>query len=544
VIQLNVARMNTALLVSYPFPPMGGSGVQRALKLARYLPAAGWGVEVLTAGHARTPLLDESLERDLPSQVRVWRVGGWEPAVIAQACASPWKRRGRVPRWAAMLEQRLYWRMLRLVDRFGLPEHELLWVPAAVRRAHQLVVSGRVDCVVTTSPPNATHLVGLLLRRRLKVPWVADLRDPILDNFAYEPSGVIEDRCWRWFERAVLTQADRCVVTCPELAQRLAERYGGATDRRCGKATDERLRVVTNGFDPADAPVTGATGHESTEDRPFTVAHVGAFYRQQSVEPVLGAFRRLLADRAELAGRIRFRVVGSIAASQKRAISDADRACLEDMGYRPHRQAIGEMARADLLLLMTPANDGGRLCIPAKAFEYLAFGRHVLAVVHAGTALARWLAQAGNVTVLHHPLDEASLSAAIADCFDRWRAGQLQRPRDAGAIRRFRRDVLTGRFAAVLAECAVGRSSESLPVVATASFGEARSASDAMANPAAASRTSTENQPDAASCDSGNDWKRLLRSVGGYASSGPTKAVGTRADSYGEPRARIRASFV
>jgi len=35
------------LIVSYYFPPAGGSGVHRVLKLCKYLPEFGWDVEVL-----------------------------------------------------------------------------------------------------------------------------------------------------------------------------------------------------------------------------------------------------------------------------------------------------------------------------------------------------------------------------------------------------------------------------------------------------------------------------------------------------------------
>ena len=37
-----------ALPVAFHFPPEGGSGMQRTLKFARYLPELGWDVEVLT----------------------------------------------------------------------------------------------------------------------------------------------------------------------------------------------------------------------------------------------------------------------------------------------------------------------------------------------------------------------------------------------------------------------------------------------------------------------------------------------------------------
>ncbi len=36
------------LMIAYYFPPMGGAGVQRTLKFAKYLPEFGWSPHVLT----------------------------------------------------------------------------------------------------------------------------------------------------------------------------------------------------------------------------------------------------------------------------------------------------------------------------------------------------------------------------------------------------------------------------------------------------------------------------------------------------------------
>ena len=61
------------LLISYLFPPSGGVGVQRAVSYAKYLPAAGSAVSVLTAKNAATALRDPSLLGTIPSDVPIYR---------------------------------------------------------------------------------------------------------------------------------------------------------------------------------------------------------------------------------------------------------------------------------------------------------------------------------------------------------------------------------------------------------------------------------------------------------------------------------------
>jgi glycosyltransferase involved in cell wall biosynthesis len=414
----------TVLLVSYHFPPIGGSGVQRALKLARYLPDHGWDVHVLCADHQRYPLLDESLVGEIDPRVLVHRVAGLEPASLA----------GRLsPRGRSTLQDRLAWRLERLVKWLPLSEPELLWLPDATARAASLMAQFQYDAVITTSPPHAAHLVGDLLHGNFGVPWVADLRDPITDNFAYDATGLAH-RIFRLIERRVAS-ATEIVATCPEFAECIEGRYPAAAGR---------VSVVTNGYDSADAP--------SVTDRcrgdVFTLGYVGAFYRQQSIAPVLAAIRELRAWSSDFAKAFRFRLVGSVAASQRSLIHDRDREYFLEAGYLPHHNAIEEMARADALLLLTPANDGGRLCIPAKTFEYLAFGRHVIAGVHLGSQLAKILERAGNSRITTPT--EAGLARAIRETFAAWRTGELQTQRDMGYVARFTREKLAGEYAGIL----------------------------------------------------------------------------------------------
>lgn len=436
--------LRNLLLVSYHFPPFGGSGVQRAAKLARYLPSTGWRPFVLMSGHGHYPLHDPSLRKELSREVVVTPARGLEPGSLA-AMAADQLRAGAGPSPVAdWLEDRLYWRLHAAASALRLPEIESLWIPGAVRRARQLVNRHAIEAVVTTSPPNAAHLVGLHLKRRLRIPWIADLRDPIIDNFAYQRTGSLGDRFTQWLERTTLTHADQVVVTCPELAERLLDRYGTL---RPGK-----IATITNGYDPSDAPTDLARLPASGR---FVLAHVGAFYSQQSIVPLLEAVRSLRASRADVASNLSLRVVGSIASSQRSALRPEDQAFLEYVGYREHRDAIGEMAKADALLLTTPPNDGGRLCIPAKTFEYLAFGRHIIAVLHPRTALARLLEQAGNVSIVAHG-DQAGLSRAIEARFDARLAARPDTARDLGAVERFRRDRLAERYARLIEACVDG----------------------------------------------------------------------------------------
>jgi len=457
------------LFVAYHFPPLGGSGVQRALKLARYLPDAGWRVHVLTAGHTHYPLIDATLNggssRDndhafSSEHVRVHRVLGYEPGGIA-ASACRWMgckaEAGRAAN-APSLESRLFWRLESWTDQLGLAEAEMLWVPAAIRAARRIIKSHNIRVVVTTSPPHSIQRVGLALQQRAGVRWVADLRDPILDNFGYAPSSPKVDRYWRRLEQSIVTHASKLIVTCPDLIARLRSRYPDVPG--------SRYLTVTNGYDPADAPRRLTPRRASR----FVLGYVGSFYGQQTIEPLLTAMRRLVSSRPDIAGRVELRVVGSVSAQQRKFIKDSDDAFLRLTGYQAHAESVREMATADCLFLMTPVNEGGRYCIPAKVFEYLAFGGHVIALVHDATATRDILSEAGNVTLVPHG-DSSRLMRAIENRYEAWTAGTSDGPRNRVVVERYRRDRIARQYADILASCVGGPEIET--AVATASAWEA-----------------------------------------------------------------------
>lgn len=425
------------LLVAYDFPPAGGSGVQRPLKFARYLPECGWHVTVLCRGHDRHPLRDPQLLDELTplgDAVRVVRVPGFEPAGLTrQAVDAVGGGRAGVD-W---LHERVDWRLERVARAAPLPEPAWLWSLAAARTALRLARSQQFDAVMTSGPPHSVHMIGRTLRRRRRLPWVADLRDPIITNFAYVARGRRLHAWWSQLEATIVREADEAVVTCDDLAADLALRHGRPRDR---------LTTITNGWDPADFAGLPAAGAAT----PFRLVYVGAFYRQQSIAPILSAFRSLLGTRPELRGQLLFEHVGSLAASQTRELRDTDDAFLVRRGYRTHREALAAMTAAAALLLTVPPGPGGRLCIPAKTFEYLAAGRPIVALAHAGTALDGLLRAAGDGIELVRPEQPERLSSSIIATYDRHRASTSAPARDPRVLRDSRRDMLTRRLAELL----------------------------------------------------------------------------------------------
>ena len=74
--------LKKVLVIVYYWPPSGGSGVQRWLKFVKYMREFGWEPIVYTAENGEYPVIDESLEKEVPVGIEVIRTKIWEPYQI------------------------------------------------------------------------------------------------------------------------------------------------------------------------------------------------------------------------------------------------------------------------------------------------------------------------------------------------------------------------------------------------------------------------------------------------------------------------------
>ncbi len=130
-----------ALIVSFYFPPAGGGGVQRPLKLAQYLPAMGIETHVLAPDDPRWLHRDEGLR--MPSQAWVHRaryvgVSGGKPSEVLAGTHG--------------LERALTHARLQL-RRLVVPDENATWAVTAIPAGIRLVREHEIDVVVSTSPP-------------------------------------------------------------------------------------------------------------------------------------------------------------------------------------------------------------------------------------------------------------------------------------------------------------------------------------------------------------------------------------------------------
>lgn len=413
------------LLVAYDFPPVGGIGVQRAVKYARYLPAYGHEPVVLTTSHGRGWLRDDELLscNDL-DRLRVLRLGG--EALLPY---HDYKDGGPFP-WR--LAPRLMYSTLRYADIYG------LWFASLRRELPTLLHREGIDAVWTTLPKTSACHFGLLARR-LGLPWIVDIRDSMVCNPDMQMSAglaQVQNMRLRFLEREVVAKADRICTVSQAIIDNMVE--------RCGEEHRPRFVLLPNGFDRADFP-----SPLSVRNNRLTFIFAGTFIgRRRPDALVAGINRAVLAGLVDPAW-LRFEFYGRYEPDVDAVLAGIDaRVESRRHGFVPQSQAITATQRADVVLVVTSAGNhpAAQEVITGKVFECMGLGKRVLALTDA--APLRALIAEARLGDSCPAGDPEGIAQAIAELARRWRAGELPPVEpDPGVVARYERRAQAGVLA-------------------------------------------------------------------------------------------------
>jgi glycosyltransferase involved in cell wall biosynthesis len=403
--------MPRLLLVSYVFPPQGGSGPLRRVKLIRHLHDLGWDVTVLTANAVFTRQIDLQMQAELPAGTSVVRAQSFELSSL-NPLVSKLRRLRRsdatsAPEDGVVPSTSLPTRIARAIQRWlFVPDREIGWAPAALRAGHKILDEWQPEVIVSFSYPFTCHLVGRTLARSGNIPFVTNFSDLWVGNrILYDVLPTPVHRAVaRRLERAVIRSADVNVVITDGMRTEFGRRYPSLGA--------DRWAVAYNGFDPLDVPSVAPPA----DDGPFTLVYTGLAFTDRNSSndprPLLRGLADLLARRRDLTGQVQLDIYGTtdgLVANQIDELGLRPTVRLHD--HVPYREAIDAIARSDAaVLLMTDALAASTV-LPTKVFDYLGLGRPILAIAFEGetTRFARF----GSRTIVASPTDPVAIAEGI-----------------------------------------------------------------------------------------------------------------------------------
>lgn len=429
-------RAKSVLIITYYWPPSGGSGVQRWLKFAKYLDLAGWQVFVLTPEQPAFSVKDPSLLRDVPANVEVLKLPIWEPYDLFYKLASIFGKGKPAPSDFITTGKKSFFQQVTTWLRGNLliPDGRVFWVKPAVTFLQDIIKSNGISKIITTGPPHSIHLIG----RRLKksnpaLKWIADFRDPwsewdLLDTLSL--AGWARAR-HKKLERTVLTSADKVVTIAPFHVRRLEALSG------------RQVSLITNGFDHDD--FAGIVRSRSSQ---FTIRHTGNVDELRDPRPFMRAVRRLCEQRPDLRASLAIDFIGNVnSAFRKEVIEEPVLAQITTFTPAlPHKELLNRYGKTDLQLLVLAHTAIAPGNLPGKFFEYLASGAPILGVGPADGDAAAILRETSTGRIFERS-DEDGMIKMILEHLEAWKSGGVAR---TGNVSAFTRKNLTQQLIALL----------------------------------------------------------------------------------------------
>jgi len=315
---------------------------------------------------------------------------------------------------------------------FFIPDPRRFWVRPSIQLLISRLSATPVDVVISTGPPHSMHLIGLGLKNRLGIPWVADFRDPWTNIDFYRDLLLTHyaDRCHKRLERKVLVEADYII----SVSDGMTEEF-----KRMGIT---RLVTITNGFDEE------VTTKSKAATNKFIIIHLGSMPKSRNPENLWQVLADLVSSNQRFASNLQIRLVGKSDPSVHDSIRVKK---LQDYlvqdEFIPHDQTLELLKGSAVLLLCINNTPNAKGILTNKFFEYLSAQRPIVAIGPPDGDAALILKETGAGKIFNYE-DTAALNNHILTLFDLYSQDKLEV--DSSNIEKYSRKNLTGQLSELL----------------------------------------------------------------------------------------------
>jgi hypothetical protein len=433
--------MAKVLIITYYWPPSGGSGVQRWVYFARHLRELGFEPIVITVDETKASykFIDESFG-NLVKEVEVHKTDTFEVLKLYSKIMGGDDRKFIPQGFAGEKKPGFFQRVSRFIrGNFFIPDARVGWVKYARAKAEEIIKKEGIKTVITTGPPHSTHLVGLHLKNKLDINWFADLRDPWTEIYYNEllfQTNYAKNVNKR-LEKKVLETANKVTTVGPTLAALLADKLASTQKAK--------VNVLYNGYD--SDKMAGLPAY--TKSNKFIISFIGILSDSQPINAFVDGLRLFFMDVDDAINNVEFHSAGEVSNGIEQNLLQVMPATrIVKHGYLPHQKALAQMSASDLLFNSLAEMPESKLLISGKLMEYLASGRPVLCLGDTSGDAANLLNKFERSAIFAR--DEAEkIAAFIKDIYLLWQKnenGSIVRP----GIEEYSRRAVTQKLATLI----------------------------------------------------------------------------------------------
>ena len=350
------------LIITYYWPPSGGSGVQRWMYFAKYLKKLGCNPVVLTVDpkYASYNLKDLSLYSQI-KDIETHKTFSLEVLSLYSFLKSGNKTKS-IPQ--SYIPNKSIFDKITSFIRLNLfiPDSRIGWNYFAFQKAKKIISNNKIDYVITTGPPHSSHLIGEKIYKKYKLKWIVDLRDPwselfyLKDRFRFNFSKKLNVK----LETNVIEKADAIITT-------VGDRYHKILKAKI--TNPEKIHQVYNGYDKLNYDKI-----EEIKPKKFNIVFTGMLTQNHNYETFYEVLKILNPKQNNLnliltfAGRIDKKIIKIY----------SNKIELHNKGYIDHNNAISTIKSSHLLINFNYKNTEETDMISGKLIEYLASGSPII----------------------------------------------------------------------------------------------------------------------------------------------------------------------
>ena len=398
------------LIITYYWPPAGGPGVQRWLKFVKYLPEFNIDPVVFIPENPNYPIIDESLTSEVSKDITIINHPIKEPykwAGFFSNTSSKTISKGIISdeKEQSFIEKA----MLYVRGNFFIPDARIGWVKPSVSFLLDFIKKEGIETIITTGPPHSVHLIGLQIKQKLGVKWLADFRDP-WTTIGYHKQLRLTSASkakHKSLEKEVLNASDQIIVT------------SFVTKKEFQGFTNKSIEVITNGYDD-EATV------EFQMDTKFTLSHIGSLLSKRNPEILWRVLSELVRDNESFSKDFQLNFIGSISEKVLKSIKKYN-LCnyIREVGYVSHQEAIIYQKKSQLLLLIEIDSEDTKCIIPGKLFEYMISNRPIVAMGPKGSDVEKIIKETNTGHYFNYS-DYESLKRIILEHYKAFQNKTLQ----------------------------------------------------------------------------------------------------------------------
>ena len=350
------------LIISYYWPPSGGSGVQRWMYFAKYLKKLKCKPIVLTVDpkFASYNLKDTSLISQI-KDIETYKTFSLEVlrlySIIKSGDSSKSIPQSYIPNKSIFDKFSSFIRL-----NFFIPDSRIGWNYFAFKKAKEIIKNNKIDYVITTGPPHSSHLIGQKIYDKYKLKWIVDLRDPwselfyLKSKFRFNFSKTMNDR----LEHKVLENADAIITT-------VGDRYHKILNSKI--SNPNKIHKIYNGYDKLNYDKI-----KETKPNKFNIVFTGVLSKNHNYEIFLEILKVLSPIKQNL--NMVFTLAGRIDDNITKLYSNEIE--LINKGYVDHDDAISIIKSSHLLINFNYKKTEKTDMISGKLIEYLASGTPII----------------------------------------------------------------------------------------------------------------------------------------------------------------------